>query len=175
MSNKYSIFIYLLVLLIIFLVGGFKKKKPLKSVSGDEKEAGTPAAEDAVSPFGKIFTGTSLTDVLLDQKAEPEREDLSGDYFDEPDSSEKSAEEKMDQETFLPPEEEGISAFSTGKGNADKSDTENDERARGGKDHVNSQILDQQEGDETFLENMVEDFDAEKAIIYSEILDRKYF
>ncbi|HHJ10746.1 MAG TPA: hypothetical protein ENK25_07620 [Bacteroidetes bacterium] len=182
MDDKWGTLIYLIILVVIGVAGALKKKKQQQ-----EKKASAGEKESA-SVFEKLITGAGITDMLLEDDEKQDimsNQDLAGDqdmtekqevserkgkYGPAPEKEKIPVNEResynWDTEGyFLSPEHEEEFAFS----GADKGKA----TAYATQEYIGSNY--KQKEKISYLEEIMEDFDPLKAIIYSEILDRNYF
>ncbi len=171
MKGDLGTILYIVFLIIISLAGVFKKKKKVDEEELKKKVAQTQGKEAADIPAGvaeKIITGNPLVDALLNTPEEPEmqmEEEIPayGEMTEEPP-------EKEEPEEFLPPEEEGRSVFAAQK-EEKKPPVDKNRIAADQPDW--QKFMDEQNREEG--PDIMEDFDPVKAVIYSEIMERKYF
>ncbi len=182
MNDKWGTLIYLIILAVIGVAGALKKKRQQQ---GDNVSSGK---KETASVFEKLITGTGITDVLPEEEKKPDmmnpqvlaREPDMTEEMEEVEREMKYGSEPAKKEIpvkegesfswntegyFLSPEQEGVTVFN-------QMDKKNDTAYATQRPNDSNY---EQEEKTSFLDEIMEDFDPVKAIIYSEILDRKYF
>ncbi len=179
MKGDLGTILYIVFLIIITFAGIFKKKKKVDAEVLKKKMAQQQAqTEDEYAPEERqtsrgrgerIVTGNPLVDALLNPPEESFVQEEEEFVYETP-AGEQEEHEAEEPEVFLPPEEEGKSALA---GASEKKTLLMDEN-RIVADHPDwEKFMDEQ--DEEERSEFMEDFDPVKAVIYSEIMERKYF
>jgi len=182
MNDKWGTLIYLIILAVIGVAGVLKKKRQQQ---GEKVSSGK---NETASVFEKLITGAGIAEVLTEDEEKPdmmshqvlEREQVltkeqkgvkrEMTYGSESDKEKMPVNEEENYQWntegyFLSPKHEEVSAFDGAGRKKDK--------ASAMQGYTGSNY--EQEGKTFYLDKIMEDFDPVKAIIYSEILDRKYF
>ncbi len=169
MNDKYGTIIYLIILLIIFIAGAFRKKgksgektagKARNAESVLEKLMNSAAGIPDISPRSGKETGSDLRKV---ERKEIRYEKNAGPVEEAP------VHEK--EKEFLPRDQEGVSVFSQSQVQHDMAYSLDD-------DHMKQHDWNRGEGERettSLREDIMTGFDLRKAVIYSEILTHKYF
>ena len=176
MKGDIGTILYIVFLIVFSLAGMFRKKKKVEEEERRKKMMQTQAeeagAEEDASSGPEFATGNPLVDALLG----------AGDktpFFEEEEETlqevEENAyaieqEEEQEPEVFLPPEEEGQSALASRQ--EKKKETQDKNRIVADQPDW-QKFMDEQNEEET--SEILRDFDPVKAVINSEIMERKYF
>ncbi len=169
MKGDLGTILYIVFLILISVAGIFKKKKKIDTAELNKKKAQQQAATDnAAKERERIITGNPLVDALLNPPEEPEVQmeeetPVYGEMMEEQPENEEP-------EVFLPPEEEGRSVFAAKK--EEKKLTVDKHRIVADQPDW-QKFMDEQ--NKEYEPDILEDFDPVKAVIYSEIMERKYF
>jgi len=176
MKGDIGTILYIVFLIVFSLAGMFRKKKKVeeekrrkKMMQAQDEEAG---AEEAASSAPEFATGNPLVDALLGAGDKTPFFEEEEETFQEVEENAYAIEqeEEPEPEVFLPPEEEGQSALASRQ----EKKKETQEKNRIVADQPDWQkFMDEQNEEET--SEILRDFDPVKAVIYSEIMERKYF
>ena len=179
MKGDLGTILYIVFLIIITFAGIFKKKKKVDAEVLKKKMAQQQAqAKDEHAPAEKetsrgrgerILTGNPLVDALLNPPEESYVQEEEEFVYEAP-AGEQEKHGAEEPEVFLPPEEEGKSALA---GVFEKKTLLMDEN-RIVADHPDWEKF-MEELDNVERSEFMEEFDPVKAVIYSEIMERKYF
>ncbi|MEA1897526.1 MAG: hypothetical protein U9N53_07665 [Bacteroidota bacterium] len=174
MEDSISTIIYLVITFVILAASFLKKKKKTipKTVSSESFESLPEDKPETKSPKKGI---EGFLNTLLEEQS-PFAQELdsplqsSDDFFEENEFEEEWEEKK---EVIEPKTKEGVSIFTQDDPNTVKIET-------GLLDSMATQKIEvsgstDEEIELTELNTLVEDFEIKKAIIYSEILNPKYF
>ena len=168
MNDKYGTIIYLIILLIIFVAGAFRKKG--KSGAKPARQAGK--AESVLEKL--ISSAAGIPDTPVSGKEtgngikEVEEEEIK--HEKEPQVVDATFAREKEKE-FLPRGHEGISAFAPSQVQHDKAYSLDDNQ----KDQHDWSRYEEKRKATSLPEDIIAGFDLRKAVIYSEILTRKYF
>lgn len=186
MDDFISTFLYLLLMLVIVLVGGLSRKKKQRGPAGKTAEKKTGASSAVMEA---LLKGTGLTDILADEETQIDEgtSPMDGQVFPESPVAMESSEvfsENMQKETTEPgdgvndliPGTEGAPVFEETAETLisdDRSDSE--DLTSGAHDHLHNFWDTEDSVKNSFLYELLEDFDARKAVIYTEIMTPRYF
>ncbi len=174
MDDKWGTLIYLIILAIIGISGALRKKRKPGVKPGEAAQQ-----KEEPSILEKLITGGSMADVLLQDEERTERaeEPEVQEITDEPVKPEQVEYEKMvvpegkgydwdmdTEDSLLSSEDEGVSVF--------RHETRTKKAYDIMEEHMGS---DEEMPCMTLADEIMQDFDLRKAVIYSEILGRKYF
>ncbi|NOY36163.1 MAG: hypothetical protein GXO83_01150 [Chlorobi bacterium] len=171
MDNFISTLLYIILLIAIVLVGGIskRKKKPVPMSGG-----GTQKPTSSGSPvLDAILKGTGLTDVLMEKDPDfPDQENR----FDEPESEPVIDEKDEEDEQPWLTGEEGVPVFNQQREQAVSEITLDESLTQNIYAHDHEKAwLESVSRPPGYLNELLKDFDARKAIIYAEIMNTKYF
>ena len=142
-----------------------EEKKRKEMMQAQAEEAGV---EEEPLREPEYTTGNPLVDALLGAGDKTPYSPVE-DYGEVPEDVYTEEEEEPEPEVFLPPEEEGKSALASRQ----KEKTAPVDKNRIVADQPDWQkFMDEQNEEET--SEILKDFDPVKAVIYSEIMERKY-
>ena len=176
MKGDLGTILYVVFLIIISLAGVFRKKKKAdaevlkkRMMREESPEVSFAEAEEEEG----YSTGNPLVDTLLNRQEEQEYSSVEKEMpATDPflDTSVNVWKTEEEPEEFLPLGEEGKSVFLS----KEQKKTKPEDKDRIVADHPDWQKFLDEQNEET-RPDIMEDFDPVKAVIYSEIMERKYF